>query len=146
MDFIGFIGIAFVILFVCVIIVYAYSQQAHKLQEIQSQLAKIESQKSERLRQERAEHIDPLLLLEGSLNQSQTPQLNEDAFQQIDTARSIVNDINQKLVSLNEWMGPPFDLEWTEYLERMPTLRKLYLASSYVSQETPVTSAQIIKQ
>jgi len=146
MDFVAFVGIALVILALCVAIVFAYSQQTRQLQEIQDQLAKIESQKSDLLRQERAQILDPLILIESALNQSSNPQIDAAMLQQIDIARVAVKDINERLNAMREWMGPPFDLEWAEYLERMPTLKKLYLASAYVAEETPVASAQIVKE
>ena len=67
-------------------------------------------------------------------------------LQQIDAARDAIKALNDRLMEAKEWMGPPFDLEWAEYLERMPNLKKLYLAADFVKQETPVESAHIIKE
>jgi hypothetical protein len=146
MDFVSFVALAFVIIAVCVAMIYAYTQQATRLQAIQEQLAKIEESKPELLRQERAKWLDPLILLEVQLNQTETPKLDEEMLQQVQSAREAVKSLNERLALSREWMGPPFDLEWAEYLERMPTLKKLYLAADFVSQETSSVSAQIIKE
>lgn len=145
MDFVSFVAMAFVIIAVCVAMIYSYTQQANRLQAIQEQLAKIEESKPELLRQERAQWLDPLILLEVQLNQTANPKLDEAMLEQVQSGREAVKSLNERLMASREWMGPPFDLEWAEYLERMPTLKKLYLAADFVSQETPITSAQIIK-
>jgi hypothetical protein len=145
MDFVSFVALAFVIIAVCVAMIYSYTQQANRLQAIQEQLAKIEESKPELLRQERAQWLDPLILLEVQLNQTANPKLDEAMLEQVQSGREAVKSLNERLMASREWMGPPFDLEWAEYLERMPTLKKLYLAADFVSQETPITSAQIIK-
>lgn len=146
MDFFSFVGLAFVIVAVCVVMVYSYTQQATRLQAIQDQLTKIEDSKPEILRQERAQWLDPLVLLEVQLSQDPHPKLDEAMLTQIQTTREAVKSLNERLMASREWMGAPFDLEWAEYLERMPTLKKLYLAADFVSQEAPVTSAQIVKE
>ena len=35
--------------------------------------------------------------------------------------------VTEELKQSEDWMGAPFDLEWSEYLDRMPRLKKLYL-------------------
>lgn len=146
MDFVSFVALAFVIIAVCVAMIYSYTQQASRLQAIQEQLTKIEESKPELLRQERAQWLDPLILLEVTLSQSSNPSLDDATLQQIQSAREAVKNLNERLMASREWMGPPFDLEWAEYFERMPTLKRLYLAVDFVSQETPNISAQIVKE
>lgn len=108
----------------------------------------MEEKRADLLRQERAGWLDPLILLEGTLNQTSNPQLDEAALQQIDAARTAVKSINDNLMASREWMGAPFDLEWAEYLDRMPTLKKLYVASGFETDTAPATtpSSQIIEQ
>jgi predicted Holliday junction resolvase-like endonuclease len=146
MDFFSFVILAIVILLLCVAMIFAYSQQARRLHDIQAQLSKIEDSKPELLRQERAQWLDPLVLLEVQLNQTSNPKIDEAMLQQIQAAREAIKNLNERLVVAREWMGPPFDLEWAEYLDRMPTLKRLYLAADFASEEAPVTSAQIIKE
>ncbi len=146
MDFFVFVALAFVILAVCTAMIYSYTQQSRRLQAIQVQLSKIEDNKPDILRQERAQWLDPLVMLEVNLNQSPNPQLDEAMLQQIDAARDAIKSLNERLMSTREWMGPPFDLEWTEYLERMPTLKKLYIALSYSLEDATTASAQIVKE
>ena len=145
MDFFGFIALAFVILTVCVVMIFSYTQQSRRLQAIQAQLSKIEDSKPEILRQERAQWLDPLVLMEVSLNQSPNPQLDEAMLQQIEAAREAIKGLNERLMAAREWMGPPFDLEWAEYLERMPTLKRLYLAAAF-EQSSEGSSPQIVKE
>ncbi|MBS7805571.1 hypothetical protein KIH24_13440 [Rhizobiales bacterium TNE-4] len=145
MDFVSFVALAFVILAVCVAMIFSYTQQSRRLQAIQAQLAKIEDSKPEILRQERAQWLDPLVLMEVSLNQSDRPALDEAMLQQIEQAREAVKSLNERLVASREWMGAPFDLDWAEYLDRMPTLKRLYLAAAF-DQSSQSPSAKIIEE
>ena len=145
MDFLSFVALAFVILALCVAMIFAYSQQARRLQDIQAQLTKIEDSKPELLRQERAQWLDPLVLLEVQLSQSAETTLDEAQLQQIEAARDAVKSLNERLMAGREWMGPPFDLEWAEYLDRMPNLKKLYVATIFAQGESDA-SAHIIKE
>lgn len=145
MDFLSFVALAFVILALCVAMIFAYSQQARRLHDIQAQLSKIEDSKPELLRQERAQWLDPLILLEVQLSQSAETTLDEAQLQQIEAARDAVKSLNERLVAAREWMGPPFDLEWAEYLDRMPNLKKLYVETVFASGNDQ-TSTQIIKE
>jgi type VI protein secretion system component VasK len=139
MDFFGFVALAFVILAVCVVMIFSYTQQSRRLQAIQAQLSKIEDSKPEILRQERAQWLDPLVLLEVSLNQSADPKLDEPMMLQIEQARDSVKSLNERLMASRDWMGPPFDLEWAEYLDRMPTLKRLYLAAAFEAPAEPTS-------
>jgi hypothetical protein len=146
MDFLSFVAVAMVILAVCAAMVIAYTQQTRRLRSIEEQIAKIEDTKPEILRQERAQWLDPLITLEATLNQSKEPQLDEAALQQIDAARVAVKDITARLQAAREWMGPPYDLEWAEYLERMPTLKRLYMAAGFETDPASPSSSHIIEQ
>jgi len=145
MDFVSFVALAFVILAVCVAMIFSYTQQSRRLQAIQAQLAKIEDSKPEILRQERAQWLDPLVLMEVSLNQTDRPALDEAMLQQIEQAREAVKSLNERLVASREWMGAPFDLDWAEYLDRMPTLKRLYFAAAF-DQSSQSPSAKIIEE
>ena len=145
MDFVSFVALAFVILAVCVAMIFSYTQQSRRLQAIQAQLAKIEDSKPEILRQERAQWLDPLVLMEVSLNQTDRPALDEAMLQQIEQAREAVKSLNERLVASREWMGAPFDLDWAEYLDRMPALKRLYLAAAF-DQSSQTPSTKIIEE
>ena len=145
MDFLSFVAVALIILAVCVAMIISYAQQSRRLHAIQAQLAKIEDSKPELLRQERAQWLDPLVLMEVQLNQSTEPVLDEEMLQQIEAARTAIKSLNERLVTAKEWMGAPFDLEWAEYLDRMPTLKKLYVATVFeTDQATP--STHVVKE
>lgn len=143
MDFLSFVAVAMVILGVCIAMVMAYAQNTRRLRDIERHLEKIDETRPEILRQERAQWLDPLITLEASLNQTKNPQLDEASLQQIDAARVAVKDISARLVEAREWMGAPYDLEWAEYLERLPTLKRLYMAAGF---ETDPASPHIIEQ
>jgi hypothetical protein len=38
-----------------------------------------------------------------------------------------MKQISEELKQLEAWRGAPYDLEWAEYLERVPVLKGLYL-------------------
>jgi hypothetical protein len=58
---------------------------------------------------------------------------------QIEQARDSVKSLNERLMASRDWMGPPFDLEWAEYLDRMPTLKRLYLAAAFERPTEPTS-------
>jgi hypothetical protein len=61
-----------------------------------------------------------------SLGQPDSVQLTDEKLQQIEFARSNIKKITDQLKSAEEWMGPPYDLEWVELLDRMPRLKIAY--------------------
>ena len=89
---------------------------------------------AEALRIERASILDPLVLLEVSLNQSSSVEITEEQLQLVDSARSSVKRITESLKNAEEWMGPPYDLEWVEQLDRMPRVKAAYLKMGLESE------------
>jgi len=52
----------------------------------------------------------------------------------VDTARKRIKTINDTLIGNRQWMGAPFDLEWHEFLDRIPIIRSAYLAASSMTR------------
>lgn len=133
MDIFAVVAIIFLVLLVALAMAALSMQQNGQLREIQAKLAKLSGdnkaipQDAEALRIERANTLDPLVLLEASLSQVDAIELTEEQLQLIDAARTSVKSVTQKLKAADEWMGPPYDLEWVEHLDRMPRLKSAYI-------------------
>lgn len=136
MDLFAVVAVMSVVLLLIVAVASLFMQQSGQLREIQAQLSKLEgggSADPSQLRIERAAWIDPLVLLEVSLVQSDLNELAPEQMAQIDAARSGVKAITEQLKASGEWMGPPYDLEWVEHLDRMPRLKSIYMKSGFAT-------------
>jgi len=131
MDIFALVAVIFIVLLGAMAVGIMMMQQNGHLRQIQDKLSKL-SQANEAplnpdvLRIERAGIVDPLVLLEVSLGQPDSVQLTDEKLQQIEFARSNIKKITDQLKSAEEWMGPPYDLEWVELLDRMPRLKIAY--------------------
>jgi len=140
MDLFVIIAIVAIMLFVIVIFATLYVQQSGYLADIRAQLNAIDkpskvSQAGEALRRQRLEVIDPLFMLEANLVQQRPDQLTDQEIQLVFDTRGQVMRISDELRKLNDWMGAPYDLEWSDYFERLPFIRALYLKSSFGSEQ-----------
>ena len=131
MDIFALVAVIFIVLLGAMAVAAIMMQQNGQLRQIQDKLSKLSKGNEaplnpEGLRIERAGIVDPLVLLEVSLGQSDSVELTEEQLQQIDVARSNIKKISEQLKSAEEWMGPPYDLEWVELLDRMPRLKIAY--------------------
>ncbi len=133
MDIVFIIVIIAMLLLVMIILAALHFQQSGQLRDIQDRLMEIDeaamqAKKSpDSLRLDRTQLLDPLSLLEPQLHAEGRDSLTEEELQMIASAREGVKGITEQLKQSEEWMGAPFDLEWGEYLDRMPRLKKLYL-------------------
>jgi hypothetical protein len=140
MDLFAVVAVVSVMLLLIVAVASLFMQQSGQLREIQAQLSKMEGggeSDPSQLRIERAAWIDPLVLLEVALVQSDHNELSAEQMAQIDATRMGVKVITEQLKASGEWMGPPYDLDWMEHLERMPRLKSIYMKSSLSSDTTP---------
>jgi preprotein translocase subunit YajC len=131
MDIFALVAVIFIVLLGAMAVAAIMMQQNGQFRQIQDKLSKLSKGNEaplnpEGLRVERAGIVDPLILLEVSLGQSDSVELTEEQLQQIDFARSNIKKISEQLKSTEEWMGPPYDLEWVELLDRMPRLKIAY--------------------
>ena len=144
MDLFAVVAVVSVILLLVVTVASLYVQQSGQLRDIQAQLSKISESSGGaddpiQMRVERASLIDPLVLLEVTLAQADLNELTAEQIAQIDAARTGVKGITEKLKASGEWMGPPYDLEWIEHLDRMPRLKSIYMKAGF-STEPSVTA------
>ena len=124
------------ILLVVVVGAAVFVQQNGTLREIQHKLDMVQEHERKRrdpevLRRERVAILDPLMLLESQLHGRKPQELTEEEIELITTSRSRVLTLSDELKAANDWLGAPYDLEWFEYLERIPLVRTLYLNSGF---------------
>jgi len=136
MDLFVIILILTMMLIIVVVFATLYVQQSGYLQEIQNKLANIDPQQAEKqkqaetLRRQRLEVVDPLMLLEAEFHQGLRNTLDEMELQRIADSRDRVMSITQQLRDIGDWLGPPYDLEWADYFERLPEIKAVYLKSA----------------
>ena len=139
-------GVAVAVL-VLLVIGALHAQQSGQLRDIQMRLTKLGDEEQakqklpEALRRERAQRLDPLTLLEAELHATKRDGLTDPELEQVSAARASILEITAQLMADDEWIGPPYDLEWTELLERLPRVKTLYMRQSLQPVEAaPITS------
>jgi hypothetical protein len=127
------IAIVFIFFFLMAGLLIFYFQTQQSLKDIADKMSKLQPQRVLRfpnvIRQERAVCQDRLVLLEVDLTQNQRENLNDEEIQHVESARDAIKRCNDELKQTGDWMGTPFDFEWTEMFNRMPTLKSFYWAS-----------------
>jgi hypothetical protein len=127
------IAIVFILFFLMAGLLIFYFQTQQSLKDIADSVGKLQPQMVLRspnvIRQERAVCQDRLVLLEVDLKQNQRENLTEEEIQQVESTRDAIKRCTDELKQTGDWMGTPFDFEWTEMFNRMPTLKSLYWAS-----------------
>lgn len=137
MDSFFSIGSIFLVVTILIVIVAVQQfQQNAQYREIQDRLREIRhaemlEQQSLALRSERSAVLDPINVLEASLQNKGSNSLTADELILVDNAKRRVKVINDTLIGNRQWMGAPFDLEWHEFLDRIPIIRKAYLAANF---------------
>lgn len=139
MDSIFSLG-AFVLLIGLIVltIIIQQFQQNRQYAEIQARLkeirdAELREQRANALRAERTAVIDPISMLEATLLARGTGALTDEELYQVDAARTRIKAITDELMHNQQWLGPPFDLEWHDYLERIPQVRNAFLAANFAA-------------
>ena len=139
MDGVFSIGaMSLVVGLVIIIVVVQQYQQNAQYREIQDRLREIRhaemlEQQARALRTERSGVLDPLSLLEAELVSRGSKQLTEEELIFVENARNRTKAINEQLMNMRHWMGPPFDLDWHEALERLPIIKDAFLAASFAA-------------
>jgi hypothetical protein len=125
--------VIFLLFFLMAGLLVFYFQTQQSLRDLTEQVGKLQPQAAMRspnaIRLERAAHQDRLVLMEADLNQTPRDILTEAELKQVDQARDAIKLCNDELKHTGEWIGLPFDFEWTEMFNRMPTLKTRYAAS-----------------
>lgn len=131
-----FVTVMMVAMLLLVVIVGAaiFVQQSGNLRELRDKLQFVQDEAKKRknpdtLRRERVAMLDQLLLLETQLNARDPLILEAPELDLITAARERIISISQDLKAVQDWIGAPYDLEWVEYLERLPRLKSLYLSA-----------------
>ena len=139
-----FVTVMMVAMLLLVVIVGAavFVQQSGTLRDIQHKLDLVEGETRKQrdpevLRRERVALLDPLMLLESQLYGRKPQSLSEEEMELVAATRTRVNDISEELKGAAEWLGAPYDLEWFEYLERIPLLKALYLSAGFAPDGAP---------
>ena len=123
----------FLLFFLMAGLLVFYFQTQQSLRDISERVAKLQPHAAMRspnaIRLERAAHQDRLVLMEAELNQSPRDLLTEAELMMVDQAREAIKLCNDELKHTGEWIGLPFDFEWSEMFARMPTLKAHYATS-----------------
>ena len=147
-----FVTVMMVAMLLLVVIVGAaiFVQQSGSLRELRDKLQSVQDEAQKRknpdtLRRERIAVLDPLTLLESELMDRDPPILSEEELTLISMSRERIIGISQDLKAVQDWIGAPYDLEWVEYLERLPRLKTLYLSAD-LGQDGRAPLPEVIKQ
>ena len=113
----------------CFLLYYFYIQQS--LETLSRQLASMQpSQASVRgpdlIRREKAYRHDQLVLLEAELSNYPRAFLTEEEMTVVEVARKNIKHCIDELKQSGEWLGLPFDFEWSEMVDRVPKVISLY--------------------
>ena len=112
------------------LVLYHLTQQ--DLRQISARLQHLDAPKAasgrtaESVRRERATALDPLVVLEAGFSTEPREALTPEEISAFEDARRGVKACNAELKRMNEWVGPPFDLEWAEIQSRLPRISALY--------------------
>ena len=125
--------VIFLLFFLMAGLLVFYFQTQQSLRDISDRVSQLQPQAAMRspnaIRLERAAHQDRLVLMEADLNQSPRETLTETELTQVDQARDAIKLCNDELKHTGEWIGLPFDFEWSEMFARLPTLKARYATS-----------------
>ena len=139
-----FVTVMMVAMLLLLVIIGAaiFVQQSGNLRELRDKLQSVQDEAKYRknpdsLRRERVAVLDPLLLLETQLSERNPPVLSEEELSLISGSRERIMSLSQQLKALGDWIGAPYDLEWVEYLERLPRLKALYLSADLGQDGAP---------
>jgi hypothetical protein len=127
------------VLLIMIAVATLHAQQTRQLRQIEERLEAMGAEnkrKEEGLRFQRTEVMDPISQLESELITQQRGFLTEQEIVLILKAREQMKQISEALKQIEAWRGAPYDLEWAEYLERVPVLKALYLRA--VQDQVPM--------
>ena len=132
---------------ICVVLFYVFTQQS--LNDISKRLNSMQSEAPvartpDVIRRERAYSHDQLVLLEAELSTTGREDLTAAEVEDIDKARKKIKTCVDELKASRDWIGLPFDFEWTEILDRLPHVNSLYrkaIAAQTEAAQNPQTDA-----
>lgn len=130
MDAVVVAMITGMVLLIMIAVATLHAQQTRQLREIQERLEAMGAEnkrKEEALRFQRTELLDPISQLEIQIVSQDRKFLTEPELATIMKTREQVKKVTEELKALEAWRGAPYDLEWAEYLDRVPALKNLYM-------------------
>ena len=149
MDSIFSIG-AFILLIglIVLVIIVQQFQQNRQYAEIQARLreirdAELREQKANALRAERTAVMDPVTMLEATVQSRKDKSLTDEELYQVESARTRVKAITDELMHNQQWLGTPYDLEWHELLERIPLVRGAFLAANFAPPQAELPTPDL---
>ena len=128
-TFLPLVILMLILALLCFLLYYFYIQQS--LMTMTRQLAHLQAAKvselgADLIRREKAHHQDQLLLLEVELARYQREFLSDEEWAVVDVARQSIERCIDALKRSGDWLGLPFDLEWSDLLARVPKVIALY--------------------
>jgi hypothetical protein len=127
------------LLLICFLLFYFFTQQS--LRDITARLnialqpPPPPKKNAEAIRRERAMSHDQLMLLEADLTNNPREDLTPEELVSIDQMSKTIKICTAQLKKSDEWIGLPFDLEWTDILARLPKVNALYRKAIAVEAE-----------
>lgn len=145
---VSFGALAIVVAVLVIMVTFQQFQQNRQYREIQDRLREMRQaerleQMAHNLRTERSSVLDPITILEATLQSSGRNLLTPEELAQVENARTRVKVINETLTGNRLWIGAPFDLDWLEFLDRIPIVRKAYLAANYSETTAPASTTAV---
>jgi len=149
-TFLPLVTLLLILAMMCFLLYYFYIQQS--LETLSRQLANMQSPPAsvrgpDMIRREKAYRHDQLFLLEADLTNYPRELLNEEEMAVVDVARKNIKLCIDELKQSGDWLGLPFDFEWSEMVDRVPQVISLYrltLAQSSWVDGTQKQSEEVV--
>ncbi len=149
-TFLPLVTLLLILAMMCFLLYYFYIQQS--LETLSRQLASMQSSPAsargpDMIRREKAYRHDQLFLLEADLTNYPRELLNEEEMAVVDVARKNIKLCIDELKQSGDWLGLPFDFEWSEMVDRVPQVISLYrltLAQSSWVDGTQKQSEEVV--
>jgi hypothetical protein len=128
-TFLPLVTLLLILALICFLLYYFYIQQSlavisHQLVSLQTPQA--QPRGPDLIRREKAYRHDQLVLLEADLSNYPRAFLNEEEMAVVEVARKTIKHCIDELKVSGEWLGLPFDFEWSEMVDRVPKVISLY--------------------
>ena len=130
MDAVVVAMITGMVLLIMIAVATLHAQQSRQLNDIQTQLEAMGAEskrKEDNLRFQRTELLDPISQLEIQLVTQERTYMTDAEIALILQTREQVKQVTEQLKLLEAWRGAPYDLEWAQYLDRVPYLKNIYM-------------------
>lgn len=110
------------------LIMYYTTQQ--DLKTVSARLNALEPAKPARsadlVRRERSAAYDKLVMLEASFSSQPREELTPEDIAVFEESRQVFKACNAELQRMQAWLGLPYDLDWTDAMDRLPRTIRLY--------------------